>query len=84
MIIHTSAQSENNEIEDDSEESTPGTDVFKAYIGKTVFHSGKKAYATVMDCDEKYIELLFEGNEENPKKFSLELCLQKNWIRLEE
>ena len=61
-----------------------GTDVYKDYIGKRVFHTKQKMYGTVRTCDGKYLGIEFESG---PKKgqvtnYSLEMCLSNGLIEI--
>lgn len=60
-----------------------GTDVYKEYVGKQVYHKGYKAYGTVISCDGTYIVMHFEeGNRAGQDvMFSLQACLENGLLR---
>ena len=71
--------------EDDDPEAevvVSGTDIYKDYIGKRVYHKGKRAHAVVKTCDGKYLGLKFENNPGKVSNFDLEMCLSKGWIEI--
>lgn len=59
-----------------------GTDVYKEYIGKRIYHTGHKAYGIVINCDGTNIEVQFEnGNRAGQNvKFSLQMCIEKGLL----
>lgn len=61
-----------------------GTDVYKEYVGKRIYHKGHKAHGTVISCDGTYIEVQFEdGNRAGQNvRFSLQMCLGKGLLEL--
>ena len=75
-----------DEVAVTSEEETVrvGTDVYKEYIGKRIYHKGHRAYGTVISCDGTYIEVRFnDGNRAGQKvRFSLQMCLEKGLLQL--
>jgi hypothetical protein len=73
----------------DEEVIKSGTDVYKEYIGKRIFHKGYKAYGTVTSCNGKYIKVRFENGKDRgrdlaglEKAFSLEVLLDKKLLQL--
>lgn len=68
----------------EEEEVTAGTDVYKEYVGKRVYHKGHKANGTVISCDGTYIDVHFEdGNREGKTvRFLLKMCLEKGMLQL--
>ena len=56
--------------------------IYKDYIGKRVYHKGKRAHAVVKTCDGKYLGLKFENNPGKVSNFDLEMCLSKGWIEI--
>ena len=71
--------------EDDNPEAevvVSGTDIYKEYIGKRVYHKGKRAYAVVKTCDGKYLGLEFDNSPGKVSNFDLEMCLSKEWIEI--
>lgn len=62
---------------EEAEEIHAGTDVYKEYIGKRVYHTKQKIYGTVKDCDGKYLEIEYESGPKkgHVAKYSLEMCL---------
>ncbi|MCD7882718.1 MAG: ATP-binding protein [Lachnospiraceae bacterium] len=73
------------EIEDDPEAdmTVAGTDVYKSYIGKRVFHK-TKGYGVVRECDGTNLGIEFEKGDTagKIKKYSLEICLSKGLITI--
>lgn len=65
-------------------EEIAGTDVYKAYTGKRIYHKGYKTHGLVVSCDGTYIEVQFEDGVRAGQnvKFSLEMCLKNNLIQL--
>lgn len=68
----------------EDEVANAGTDVYKEYVGKRVYHQGHKAHGTVISCDGTYIEVQFEdGSRVGQKvKFLLQMCLEKGLLQL--
>ena len=60
-----------------------GTDVYKDYIGKRVFHKAV-GYGIVRTCDGKYLGIEFGEGPKAGKvtNYSLEACLSKNLIQI--
>ena len=73
------------EVQDDSEaeEVHAGTDVYKDYIGKRIFHKSE-GYGIVKSCDGKYLGIEFEKGSKAGKetRYSLEACLSKGLIQI--
>lgn len=73
------------EVQDDSEaeEVHAGTDVYKDYIGKRIFHKSE-GYGIVKSCDGKYLGIEFEKGSKAGKetRYSLEACLSKGLIQV--
>lgn len=61
-----------------------GTDVYKEYIGKRVYHKSNKAHGTVTYCDGIYIKIRFEEGKRigQEVKLSLKACLEKGLLQL--
>lgn len=75
---------EQDENDPEAEEIKAGTDVYKEYIGKRVYHKGYKAYGGVTECDGKYIHVFFEDGKKAGEEvtFSLEMCLKNGLIHV--
>lgn len=60
-----------------------GTDVYKEYIGKRVFHKSV-GYGVVRTCDGKYLGIEFDKGPKAGKvvNYSLEACLSKGLIQI--
>lgn len=60
-----------------------GTDVYKAYIGKRVWHKSV-GYGVVRTCDGKYLGIEFEEGPKAGKvtNYSLEACLSRGLIEI--
>jgi len=88
-----------NDDPDDDEETTSGvepdpdsdveivnagTDVYKEYIGKNVYHKGYKADGTVTGCDGKYIKIHFKNGRKAGQtvSFSLEMVIKNDLIQI--
>ena len=61
-----------------------GTDVYKDYIGKRVFHTKQRMYGIVRTCDDKYLGIEFESGPRKGQvtKYSLEMCLRNGLIEI--
>lgn len=68
----------------DEEPVNAGTDVYKEYIGKRIYHKGYKAEGTVLDCDGKYLNIKFKNGPKAGRtiKFSLEMVLKNGLIQV--
>lgn len=81
----SAAKKQEEPVDDpEAEVVVSGTDVYKDYIGKRVFHTKQKMYGTVRTCDGKYLGIEFESG---PKKgqvtnYSLEMCLSNGLIEI--
>jgi hypothetical protein len=80
---HGSIPSEKREEDPMRERISSGTDVYKDYIGKRIFHKSE-GYGIVTGCDGIYLEILFEKGSKAGKKtkYSLEACLSKGLIKI--
>ena len=80
---HGSISSEKREEDHMRERISSGTDVYKDYIGKRIFHKSE-GYGIVTGCDGIYLEILFEKGSKAAKKtkYSLEACLSKGLIKI--
>lgn len=67
----------------EAEIAVAGTDVYKDYMDKRVYHKGKKAHATVKTCDGKYLGLEFDYNPGKVSNYDLEMCISKGLIEIE-
>ena len=80
-------ESEGNKVEskDDPEAEVvvAGTDVYKDYIGKRIFHKSV-GYGVVRTCDGKYLGIEFEEGPKAGKvtNYSLEACLSRGLIQI--
>lgn len=68
----------------EGEDINAGTDVYREYIGRHIYHKEYKSHGTVTNCDGTYIEVQFEdGNRIGQNvKFSLQVCLEKELLQL--
>lgn len=68
----------------DAEIAIAGTDVYKEYIGKRIFHTKQKMYGTVKTCDGKYLGIEFESGPKNGQisNYSLEMCLSNGLLTI--
>lgn len=59
-----------------------GTDVYKDYIGKRVYHTKQRMYGIVRTCDGEYIGIEFENGSQKGevKKYSLQVCLSNGLL----
>lgn len=82
-LVKTSAEPEEEET-DEGERIVSGTDVYKEYIGKRIYHKGKRLYGIVRTCDEKYLGIEFESGPDagKVKNFSLKVCLSNGLIKI--
>ena len=71
-------------VTSEDEPVNAGTDVYKEYVGKRIYHKGHKAHGTVISCDGTYLEVQFEdGNRAGQNvRFSLQMCLEKGLLQL--
>ena len=73
------------EAEDDmgDEEAHAGTDVYKEYIGKRIYHKAE-GYGVVRFCDGRFLGIEFEKGQKAGKvtNYSLEVCLSKRLIQI--
>ena len=82
MCIRDSDKPVQEDDDPEAEVVVSGTDIYKDYIGKRVYHKGKRAHAVVKTCDGKYLGLEFENNPGKVSNFDLEMCLSKGWIEI--
>ena len=71
------------EKDTESEVIVEGTDVYKEYVGKRVFHKAV-GYGVVKTCDGKYLGIEFESGPRAGQvtNYSLEACLSKRLIQI--
>ena len=79
MRIRWKKHAEQPEQRDNSEAGTVdlGTNVYKEYIGKRVYHTKLKMYGIVRTCDGEYLGIEFENDSKKGqiKNYSLQVCL---------
>ena len=83
-IEETESETISGDRDDPDEEVVfDGTDVYKDYIGKRVFHK-LDGYGIVRTCDGKYLGIEFEGGSKAGKvtKYSLETCISKGLLQI--
>ena len=86
-IFQTRSSTRSNREDTVTSEDEPvnaGTDVYKEYVGKRIYHKGHKAHGTVISCDGTYLEVQFEdGNRAGQNvRFSLQMCIEKGLLQL--
>lgn len=61
-----------------------GTDVYKDYIGKRIYHTKQKMYGIVRTCDGEYLGIEFENGPKKGQvtKYSMQLCLSNELITI--
>ena len=71
-------------VTSEEEPVNAGTDVYKEYVGKRIYHKGYKAHGIVISCDGTYLEVQFkDGNRTGQNvRFSLQMCLEKGLLQL--
>ena len=71
-------------VTSEEEPVNAGTDVYKEYVGKRIYHKGYKAHGIVISCDGTYLEVQFkDGNRAGQNvRFSLQMCLEKGLLQL--
>lgn len=70
----------------DEEVINAGTDVYKEYIGKSVYHKGYRADGNVTECDGRYIKIYFKNGPKTGQTitFSLEVILKNSLIQIKQ